>query len=162
MGAVEARAASSQQIALAFAAPRPLAEIDHRAVPGAEGWLPARLYRPLDVDAPRPVVLYFHQGGCVIGDLDWCETFCTQLAAGARCLVLSVDYRKGPEHRFPAAQDDAVAAYRWLQGHAHELGGDPARIVVAGDSAGGGLAAHVCHVAKREKLVPPVLQVLIS
>lgn len=161
MGAAEARVQAKAGILLAAGAPDPVAEIDHRAVRGAEGWLSARLYRSLHIDAPRPVVLYFHQGGCVIGDLDWCETFCSQLACGARCLVLSVDYRKGPEHRFPAAQDDAVAAYRWLLEHAHELGGDPARIVVAGDSAGGGLAAHVCHVAKREKLVPPVLQVLI-
>ena len=161
MGAAEARVASKAGILLAAGAPRPVAEVDHRAVRGAAGWLSARLYRPLHVDAPRPVILYFHQGGCVIGDLDWCEVFCTQLAEGARCLVLSVDYRKGPEHRFPAAQEDAVASYRWLLEHARELGGDPARIVVAGDSAGGGLAAHVCHVAKRENLPPPALQVLI-
>jgi len=161
MGAAEARVASKAGILLASSAPRPVAEVDHLAVRGAAGWLSARLYRALHIDAPRPVVLYFHQGGCVIGDLDWCESFCTQLAEDARCLVLSVDYRKGPEHRFPAAQDDAVASYRWLLEHARELGGDPSRIVVAGDSAGGGLAAHVCHVAKREGLVPPALQVLI-
>jgi len=161
MSAAEARAATKAQIALAVAAPRPLAEIDHRAVRGAEDWLPARLYRPQGVDAPRPVVLYFHQGGCVIGDLDWCESFCTQLAEVARCLVIAVDYRKGPEHRFPAAQEDAVAAYRWLLEHARELGGDARRIVVAGDSAGGGLAAHVTHQAKREGLPQPALQILV-
>jgi acetyl esterase/lipase len=161
MSAAEARVAAKQAITLAAGTPRPLAEIDHRAVPGAQGWLPARLYRPADIDAPRPLVLYFHQGGCVIGDLDWCESFCTLLAAGARCLVLSVEYRKGPEHRFPAAQEDAVAAYRFAQGHARELGGDPRRIVVAGDSAGGGLAAHVTHAAKRAGLPQPLLQILI-
>jgi len=97
----------------------------------------------------------------VIGDLDWCEPFCTRLAMLARCLVLSIDYRKGPEHRFPAAQEDAVAAYRWALAHARELGGDPSRLVVAGDSAGGGLVAHVCHAAKREGLPQPLLQILI-
>ena len=161
MSAAEARAAAKAGILLAAGPPRRLAEIDHRAVTGAAGWLPARLYRPAEIDAPRPVVLYFHQGGCVIGDLDWCETFCTELAEGARCLVLSVEYRKGPEHRFPAAQEDAVAAYGWLLEHARELGGDPRRIVVAGDSAGGGLAAHVCHAAKRAGLPQPILQMLI-
>jgi acetyl esterase/lipase len=161
MGAVEARAAAKARILLAAGRPRRMAEIHHRAVTGAEGWLPARLYRPPRIDAPRPVVLYFHQGGCVIGDLDWCETFCTQLAEGARCLVLSVEYRKGPEHRFPAAQEDAVAAWRWLQEHAGELGGDPRRLVVAGDSAGGGLAAHVAHAAKRSEGTQPLLQILI-
>lgn len=161
MSVGEARVAWKAGALLGAGAPRRLAEIDHRAVQGAEGWLPARLYRPAGIDAPRPLVLYFHQGGCVIGDLDWCESFCTRLADGARCLVLAVEYRKGPEHRFPAAQQDAVAAYRFALEHAREMGGDPARIVVAGDSAGGGLAAHITHAAKRAGLPQPVLQILI-
>jgi acetyl esterase/lipase len=161
MSAAEARVAAKAGILLAAGAPRAMAEIDHRAVPGAAGLLPARLYRPAGIDAPRPLVLYFHQGGCVIGDLDWCESFCTRLAEAARCLVLSVEYRKGPEQRFPAAQEDAVAVYRWALEHAREVGGDPRRLVVAGDSAGGGLAAHVCHAAKSAGLPQPLLQILI-
>jgi acetyl esterase/lipase len=119
------------------------------------------LYRPQGIDAPRPLVLYFHQGGCVIGDLDWSESFCSRLAADARALVLAVEYRKGPEHRVPAAQQDAVAVYRWALEHARELGGDPQRLVVAGDSAGGGLAAHVCQAARSAGLAQPRLQILI-
>ncbi len=161
MTPVEARVAAKAAILLAGGAPRAMAEIDHRAVSGAAGLLPARLYRPLGIDAPRPLVLYFHQGGYVIGDLDCCESFCTRLAETARCLVLSAAYRKGPEHRFPAAQEDAVAVYRWALEHAGEVGGDPRRLVVAGDSAGGGLAAHVTHVAKREGLPQPLLQILM-
>jgi acetyl esterase len=161
MSAGQARVVAKQGILLSAGAPRPMAEIDHRSVTGAEGWLPARLYRAAGIDGPRPVVLYFHQGGCAIGDLDWCESFCTELAEGARCLVLSVEYRKGPEHRFPAAQEDAVAAYRWILEHARELGGDPRRIVVAGDSAGGGLAAHITHAARRAGLPQPLLQILV-
>jgi acetyl esterase/lipase len=159
--AAEARAATHDALRLAAGAPLPMAEVDHRALPGAAGPLRARLYRPAGIDAPRPLVLYFHQGGCVIGDLDACESFCTQLATGARCLVLSVEYRKGPEQRFPAAQEDAVAAYRWALEHAREVGGDPRRVVVAGDSAGGGLAAHITHEAKRAGLPQPLLQILI-
>jgi len=161
MTAVEARRAAKAGILLGAGTPRAMAEIDHRAVSGAAGLLPARVYRPTGIDAPRPLVLYFHQGGCVIGDLDWCESFCTRLAEVARCLVLAVEYRKGPEQRFPAAQEDAVAVYRWALAHAREVGGDPRRVVVAGDSAGGGLAAHVCHAAKRAGLPQPLLQILI-
>ena len=159
--AADARVASKQGIALAFGRARKMAEIDHFTVHGGAGPVPARLYRPRDIDPFRPLVVYFHQGGFVIGDLDWCEPFCTRLAAGARCLVLAVDYRKGPAHRFPAAQEDAVAAYRFALEHARELGADARRIVVAGDSAGGGLAAHVCHAAKRAGLPQPLLQILI-
>jgi acetyl esterase/lipase len=161
MSAAEARVATSAALALSLPRPRRMAEVDHRAVAGAAGPLRARLYRPPGIDSPRPLVLYFHQGGFVIGDLDWCEPFCTLLAETARCLVLSVDYRKGPSDRFPAAQEDAVAAYRWALSHAGEVGGDPRRIVVAGDSAGGGLAAHIAQAAKRAGLPQPLLQILI-
>jgi acetyl esterase/lipase len=106
-------------------------------------------------------LLYFHQGGCVIGDLDWCEPFCRVLANGARCPVLSVDYRKGPEHRFPAAQDDAWAVYRWARQHAGEVGGDPTRVGVGGDSAGGGLAAVIAQRARAEGVAQPSCQLLI-
>jgi acetyl esterase/lipase len=157
----DARAISKEGIGLAVGRSKRMAEIRHFAVHGGAGPLPARLYRPRDIDPYRPLVVYFHQGGFVIGDLDWCEPFCTRLAAGARCLVLSLDYRKGPAHRFPAAQEDAVSAYRFALEHARELGGDPRRIVVAGDSAGGGLAAHVTHAAKKAGLPQPLLQILI-
>jgi acetyl esterase/lipase len=157
----EARIASARAVRLGAGAPRPMASVDHRRIPGAEGFLPARIYRPRGLAGPRPLLLYFHQGGCVLGDLDWCEPFCTRLAERARCLVMSIDYRKGPEHRFPAAQEDAVAAHRWAREHASELGGDPERLVVAGDSAGGGLSAHVSQALKRSGEPQPLLQILI-
>lgn len=161
MSAAEARRATSKALALGQAPARPMAAVDRRRVPGPGGDIPILTYRPPDLAGPRPLLLYFHQGGCVIGDLDWCEPFCTLLAETARCPVASVDYRLGPEHPFPAAQDDAVAAWRWAREHAAELGGDPERLAVGGDSAGGGLAAHVTHAARRAGEPQPVLQLLV-
>lgn len=158
--AAEARAATTRGLLFA-AAPRAMAAIRSRAIPGPAGGIPVRIATPHGLDGRRPLILYFHQGGCVIGDLDWCLPFCTLLAETARCPVMAVGYRKGPEHRFPAAQEDAVAAYRWARAHAAEIGGDPERLVVAGDSAGGGLSAHVTHALRRAGDPQPRLQVLI-
>jgi acetyl esterase/lipase len=157
----EARAATDDALALVAAPAVPLERLEEHRVPGADGALVARLHVPPALDGPRPLILYFHQGGCVIGNLDWCEPLCSVLATGARCPVLSVAYRKGPEHRFPAAQADAWAAYRWAREHAGRFGGDPARVGVGGDSAGGGLAAMIAQRAKAERLPQPSLQLLI-
>ncbi len=157
----EARAATNEALALAAAPTRPLERLEEHRVPGADGPLAARLHLPHGLTGPRPLILYFHQGGCVIGNLDWCESFCSVLATGARAPVLSIDYRKGPEHRFPAAQEDAWAVYRWALEHAGDFGGDPTRIGVGGDSAGGGLAAMIAQRAKTEGVAPPVFQLLI-
>jgi acetyl esterase/lipase len=157
----EARAVTSDSLAPAAAPLRPLERLEEHRVPGAERALIARLYAPPDLDGPRPLVLYFHQGGFVVGDLDWCEPFCSVIATRARCLVLSVDYRMGPEHRFPAAQEDAWAAYRFALEHADRFGGDPARVAVGGDSAGGGLAAMIAQRARAERVPAPCLQLLI-
>ena len=118
-------------------------------IPGPGGDIPTRLYRPRDLEGPLPVLVYFHGGGFVIGDRDTHDIPCRQLSLGAACLVISVDYRLAPEHPFPAAVDDAWAATRWVVDRATELGGDPARVAVGGDSSGGNLAAIVCHLAKR-------------
>ena len=103
----------------------------------------ARYYRPAGAfpNDVLPVLLYLHGGGWTIGDLDTHDTLCRSLANGAACAVLSLDYRMGPEHRFPAAVDDALAAFDWLVEHAQRLFVDPSRIAVGGDSAGGNLAA---------------------
>jgi acetyl esterase len=108
-----------------------------------------RLYRPVAAPAVLPLLIYFHGGGWTIGDLDTHDVPCRLLALAAGCAVLSVDYRMGPEHRFPAAVDDCIAATRWAREHARELGVDPKRIAVGGDSAGGNLAA-VVSIAERD------------
>ncbi|QEZ44543.1 alpha/beta hydrolase [Cupriavidus oxalaticus] len=111
---------------------------------GAAGPLRARLYRP-DDSAALPLVVYFHGGGFVLCGLDSHDNICRSLARRSGALVLSVDYRLAPEARFPTAAEDAVAAVRWAAAHAAQLGADPARIAVAGDSAGGNLAAVACQ-----------------
>ena len=95
-----------------------------RTVPGDGGDIPVRVYRPA-ADGPLGVLVWYHGGGFVIGDLDTADATARDLAAGAGCVVVSVDYRLAPEHRFPAAADDAWAVLRWVVDHAAELGGDP-------------------------------------
>jgi acetyl esterase len=132
-----------------------VAQVDDRLLGSA---LPVRVYRP-DVAGPLPAVVYFHGGGWVVGSIESHDPVCRALAARTPCTVVSVDYRLAPEHRFPAAVDDAWAATTWVAEHAAELGVDPARIAVAGDSAGGNLAAAVALRA-RDAGLPLALQVL--
>jgi acetyl esterase len=112
-------------------------------VAGGAGPLKARLYAPKAEAAPGPGMVYFHGGGFVIGDLDTHDAFLRRLVASSGVRILSVDYRLAPEHPFPAAHDDALAATRWAFDHAAEIGFDPKRIAVGGDSAGGNLAAAI-------------------
>ena len=139
----------------------PLARIEDVEIPGPAGPMPARLYDALSAPAPRPVVAYFHGGGWVQGDLDTHHGVCARLAEGAQALVVSLDYRLAPEHKFPAAVEDCAAAYRWLRAHARKIGGDPSRVAVAGDSAGGNLSAVVSQLAAIEGWRAPTCQVLI-
>lgn len=117
--------------------------------------VPCRLYRPQRASAPLPTLVYFHGGGWTIGDLDTHDVLCRQLCAEAGVAVLSVDYRLAPEHRFPAAVDDCVAATRWVLQHGAGEGLDPQRVAVGGDSAGGNLAAVVALVLRGQA---PALQ----
>jgi len=129
---------------------------------GPAGVIPLRLYRPRGVadTTALPVFVYFHGGGWVIGDLDTHDVLCRQLAAEAGVSVVSVDYRLAPEHKFPAAVDDAWAATRWIVGHAGQLAIDPTRVAVGGDSAGGNLAAVVALMARDAGGPTLALQVL--
>ncbi|MDB5899170.1 MAG: alpha/beta hydrolase fold-3 domain protein [Ramlibacter sp.] len=133
------------------------------AAPGPAGPIPLRSYRPMGA-APGtvlPVLVYYHGGGWVIGDLDTHDVLCRQLCNGSGCAVVAVDYRMGPEARFPAAVDDAIAAARWVSRHATELKIDPARLAVGGDSAGGNLAAVVALAARDSADLPIAFQLLI-
>ena len=122
---------------------------EDRVIDGPGGDLPIRIYRPANSESgAAPVVVYFHGGGFVAGDLDTHDGTARMHAGDAGAVVVSVDYRLAPEHPFPAAVEDAMAATEWVASHAAELGTDPARLVVAGDSAGGNLAAVVCQLAR--------------
>ncbi|MCZ6627965.1 MAG: alpha/beta hydrolase, partial [SAR324 cluster bacterium] len=137
-----------------------LPRVEELRLPGPAGEIPARLYGP-EAAGALPLLVYLHGGGWVMGSLDTHDGACRRLAAQAGCLVVSVDYRLAPEHKFPAAVDDSVAAVEWIAAHAQELGANPARLAVGGDSAGGTLAAVCCQVA-RERSGPPIaLQLLI-
>jgi acetyl esterase len=136
-------------------------DVTHGSIPGPGGEMATRLYRPQEAEGSLPILVYFHGGGFVIGDLETHDIPCRRLCSSGGCLVVSVDYRLAPEHPFPAAVDDVWAATRWVVDHATDLGGDPSRVAVGGDSAGGNLAAVVCHLAKREGAPTLVHQLLI-
>lgn len=155
------RAASDRGMALMSGRRRSGVATRRLEVPGPGGPVPLRLYRPAGVPAPAPLLLFFHQGGFVIGTPDWCEAFCTLLADVAGCLVASVQYRRAPEHPFPAAHQDARAVLDFALAHAPELGSDPSRIALGGESAGANLTAHLCLEARRRGLPPPRLQLLV-
>jgi acetyl esterase len=145
-----ARAARSRD-ARVFAGERfAVARTEDVRLPGPTGAVDARLYVPEEAPAQPPLLVYLHGGGWVVCDLDTHDNVCRFLAREAGVLVLSVDYRLAPEHRFPAAVDDALAAFRHAAEHAGELGADPGAVAVGGDSAGGNLAAVVSQLAVAE------------
>jgi len=145
------------------AAPPEVARVEAVHAPGPGGVIPIRLYRPLGAGADErlPGLVYFHGGGWSFGDLDTHEVVCRELANLGRCAVASVDYRLAPEHKFPAAVDDAIAATGWLAREAGALGLDPDRIAVGGDSAGGNLAAVVALAARDAGAPRLAMQLLI-
>jgi acetyl esterase len=161
---VETARAESAYEARVTARPRPIrmAEVRQVEIPGPNGPIPSRLYVP-PLPAPgaeAPLLVYYHGGGWVIGDLDMYDDLCRLIAAAAGCLVLSVDYRLAPEHPFPQPLEDAFASFEWTAANAESLGADPKRIAVGGDSAGANMATVVCHMAAEGGGARPAMQLL--
>ena len=158
----QARAAMTRMAEMGnqFAGP-PSADVStaDRSIPTAAGELPVRVFTPAGKASPLPGLVFFHGGGWVIGSVATYDRECRDIAQKAECVVVSVDYRLAPEHKFPAGVEDCLAATRWVAAHAAELGIDGQRLAVGGDSAGGNLAAVVAQELRGE--VPLVCQLLI-
>lgn len=140
-----------------------LGRVEQLSVPTRAGARPARLYRANGVtcDGAGPALLYLHGGGFVLGTLDGADELCRSIAAGSGWTVVSLDYRLAPENPYPAALEDCIDSYAWLSRTAHELGIDPTRLAVGGDSAGGNLAAALCLYRRDQCDALPVTQVLV-
>lgn len=168
LSAEEARAQPSPADAVAAllqernqsTAPLSIGKTKNQLIPGPAGDIPIRIYTPPG-HGPFPVIVYFHGGGWVIATIDTYDSSARALAKAAQAIVVSVEYRKAPEHKFPAAHEDAYAAYRWVLRNAEHFNGDPSMVAVAGESAGGNLAAAVCLMARARGEVLPVHQALI-
>jgi acetyl esterase len=137
----------------------PVHGVEDRTLPGPAGAIPVRVFRPSAATAP--ILVWFHGGGWVTGSIETHDLVCRQLCVAVDAIVVSVDYRLAPETKFPGAVDDCVAAWSWIGAHAADLGGDPARIAVGGDSAGGNLAAVVAIVARDHDGPAPAHQLLV-
>ncbi|WP_304168305.1 alpha/beta hydrolase [Phenylobacterium aquaticum] len=157
----DARQANTQGLAALTAALEPGVRTEPLVIPGPAGDIPARVYRPDNQDPAKPVLVFAHFGGGVIGDLETSEAFCGILAAIVRCQVVSVDYRLAPEHRFPAGLDDVLNAYRWVRDHAGQFGGPEGQAAIGGDSMGGNFAAVIAQDLKRAGEPQPALQLLV-
>ena len=161
LSAPEARRVYRETRAALAPAPPAVAEVRELSIPGPAGLLRARLYRYAAGNGPLPGVVYFHGGGWIYGDLDTHDTVCRGIADQGCCAVVSVEYRLAPEHKFPSSVEDSVAATRWVAAHAAALGIDASRLAVAGDSAGGNLAAVVALTLRDQGGPPLVMQVLV-
>ena len=144
------------------AMPEPVGKIENILIPTPEGELLARVYSPdADADAALPVVVYFHGGGWVIADLNVYEPSCRALCNSVEAIVVSVAYRQSPEAKYPAAVNDAYAATQWIIQNAAQIGGDPVRVAIAGESAGGNLATVTCLKTRDEGGQMPIAQLLV-
>lgn len=137
-----------------------MARVEDRTIPGPGGALPVRLYTPAG-SGPFPMLVWFHGGGWVVGDVESADPTARHLAVGAGCVVVSVDYRLAPETKFPGAAEDCYAATRWAVAHAAEIHGDAERLAVGGDSAGGNLAAAVTLMARDQRGPALAFQLLV-
>jgi len=154
------RSGFAELVSITSAKPAGGVAIHDRSIPGPVSSIGVRVYHPASAIGAAPAIVWFHQGGGVIGDLDTDHPLCTELAHACGAVVVSIGYRLAPEHRFPAAVDDALSSYQWVVHNADGLGIDPARVAVGGTSTGATLAAVVCQERRRQSTPQPVLQIL--
>jgi acetyl esterase len=160
----DARAANAMLTRLCAGPPIEIGSVVEHAIPGPRGPIGSRIYTPASFagdEENAPVLVYYHGGGFVIGDLDMVDATCRMLANLTPCIVVSVDYRLAPENPYPAPREDAFAAFAWASSEAAAFGGDPMRVAVGGDSAGGTLAAVVAQIARDTGVPPPCFQLLV-
>lgn len=158
----EARAASAAGLAMFADKPEPGVSWSDSEIPATDGHkIPVRIYRPDNQDPKAPMMVYYHFGGGVIGDLETCHVFCTMIAKAAACPVLSVDYRLAPEHKFPAGLEDCIDAYEWALRNAAKHGAPAGAATIGGDSMGGNFTAIVAQEMMRERKPMPLLQLMI-
>lgn len=155
----EARRAAMNAVIADGARIKPVHEVEDHAVLGPGGAIAVRVYRPSAQTSP--ILVWFHGGGWVTGSIETHDLLCRQLCIAVDAIVVSVDYRLAPETKYPGAVDDCVAAWSWISAHAPDLGGDPGRIAIGGDSAGGNLAAVVALLARDGEVPMPVHQLLV-
>ena len=159
MSIEDARAADLRGSVTTAGAAEPVADVRDLAIPGPAGPIAARAYRPAAA-GPLPVLVYFYGGGWSLGTLDTSDAVCRMIANAARCVTVAVGYRLAPENKFPAAVEDCYAGVSWAAGHAADIGADPGRLAVGGDSSGGNLAAAVALLA-RERGAPAIVHQLL-
>jgi acetyl esterase len=159
---VEQARAFHERLFIPAADPESVSSVEQREIRGTTHPIPLRIYTP-DGEGSFPVLTFFHGGGWVLGDLDTHDSMARALANRASCIVVAVDYRRAPEHQFPAAIEDAYTATRWVANHADEIGADADQLAVGGGSAGGNLAAAVAQMARDKNLETPAIdyQVLL-
>ncbi|MEZ5955458.1 MAG: alpha/beta hydrolase [Hyphomonas sp.] len=156
------QAATRDALAQVAAPIEPGVKTEDLTIPGPDGnEIPARAYRPEGQDPNAPLMVYYHMGGGVIGDLETCHAWCSILASRVKCPVLSIDYRLAPQHKFPAGIDDCIAAYEWGMRNATRFGAPEGQAAVGGDSMGGNFSAIISQEMQREDKPLPVMQLLI-
>lgn len=159
--AASLREAFDHMVAVAAHSPAQSVAVHDREIPGPAGPLRARMYHPASTTAPAPGIVWYHQGGCVVGGLDTDHALLTSVVARCGAVIVSVDYRLAPEHAFPAWIEDGVATYLWVLDNAEGLGIDPARVAVGGTSAGATISAVVCQEVRAGGVPQPAAQVLV-
>ena len=157
----EGQATAREGFAMFAAKPEPGIRFEDFTLPAPARKIPVRLYRPHAQDPGRPMLVYFHMGGGVIGDIDTCHAFCSILSARLKCPVLSVDYRLAPQHKYPAGLEDCLFAYEWALANAAEYGAPAGEAAVGGDSMGGHFSAILCNEMKADGKPQPRFQLLI-